>query len=316
MGIGRQQDAEWLHSVVCAALPPGPDEKTEMPPMIRTLLIPAAAALALFASAAPAQAVTLPVVDMGAVTTAAFVEGYRGNQPALGDDASTKTIQRALTAKGYKVAADGRYGRETTAAYIKFQKSMGYQGIDANGIPGPGSLAKLGKNRFTVTRVVQSGSRNERYGSKRVNTRTKLMLAAADAKLSWTISVTQGSYCVLEKSGCAKASAGTHDGGGSIDIKASSLSTTQRWKTVQALRSVGFAAWLRVPSQCGGCWSTHIHAVAIGDTDMWQKNLKYTNRDQVADYFVGRNGLSNHKGDDTPATYRVPFTTWERFAGR
>ncbi|HEY5820779.1 MAG TPA: peptidoglycan-binding domain-containing protein [Propionibacteriaceae bacterium] len=282
--------------------------------MVRKLLLTAAATLTLAAvSIVPAEAAALPVVDMGAVDTAAFVEGYRGNQLALGDDPSTKLVQQALTKKGFKVKADGRFTRETTAAYLKYQRSIGYRGIDANGIPGPESLTKLGKGRFTVTNIVQIGSRTDRYGSKRVNTRTRLMLAAADRSVPWTITVTQGSYCVLEKSGCAKASAGTHDGGGSIDINASSLTKTQRWETVRALRSVGFAAWLRVPSQCGGCWPTHIHAVAIGDTDMWQKNGKYTNRDQVADYYVGRNGLSTHKADDTPVAYRVPFITWEQY---
>jgi hypothetical protein len=126
--------------------------------------------------------------------------------------------------------------------------------------------------------------------------------------------VVQGSYCPLEKSGCATASAGTHDGGGSIDVRAKGLTSTQRWLTVQALRRVGFAAWLRTPSQCGGCWSTHIHAVAVGDPDMWQRDGKYTNRDQVADYFVGRNGLAGHARDNTPVAYRVPFTMWERYA--
>ena len=281
--------------------------------MIPQLVLSAATALTLLATAAPAHASAPPVVNMEAVVTAAFVEGSRGNQPTIGDDASTKLIQRALTAKGFKVAIDGRYGRATTAAYARYQRALGYKGIDANGIPRRASLIRLGKGRFTVANVVRIGSRHDRYGSKRVNTRTRLMLAAADRTLPGTLQVTQGSYCVLEKSGCAKASAGTHDGGGSIDLKASSLSKTQRWRTVQALRRVGFAAWLRVPSQCGGCWPTHIHAVAIGDTDMWQKNNKYTNRDQVGDYFVGRNGLASHKPDNTPAKYRVPFITWEQY---
>jgi peptidoglycan hydrolase-like protein with peptidoglycan-binding domain len=281
--------------------------------VIPRLVLFAATALTLLASATPAHASTLPVVNMEAVGIAAFVEGSRGNQPTIGDDESTKLIQAALTAKGFKVKIDGRYSRATTAAYIKYQRSLGYKGIDANGIPGYESLIQLGQGHFSVANVVQIGSRHDHYGSKRVNTRTSLMLAAADSTLPWKIKVTQGSYCVLEKSGCAKASAGTHDGGGSIDIKASSLSKTQRWRTVQALRRVGFAAWLRLPSQCGGCWPTHIHAVAIGDTDMWQKNKKYTNRDQVGDYFVGRNGLRKHKKDNTPAKYRVPFITWEQY---
>jgi hypothetical protein len=303
-----------------------------LPKLVLSAAVTAATAVALLATASPAQADNiqvnveqaneasvataqgaLPVVDMGAVDTAAFVEGYRGNKPSLGDDPSTKLIQQALKAKGYSVTVHGRYTRATTSAYAKYQRSLGYRGIDANGIPGIGSLTRLGQGRFTVANPVDIGNRHDRYGSKRVNTRTKLMLAAADSQVPWTIKVTQGSYCVLEKSGCAKASAGTHDGGGSIDIKASSMSSTERWRTVQALRRVGFAAWLRTPSQCGGCWATHIHAVAIGDTDMWQKNGKYTNRDQVGDYFVGKNGLSGHKGDNTPKKYRVAFITWESY---
>jgi len=281
----------------------------------RTVLL-AAAALSLLAVALPAHAVApvpLPVVDMAAVDAAAHVEGYRGNQPSLGDDASTKLVQRALTARGFRVAADGQYGRATTAAYTKFQRSLGYRSIDANGIPGSGSLAVLGRNRFTIVDPVLVGSRKDHYGPKRVNTRTRLMLTAADAMVPWTLVVVQGSYCPLEKSGCATASAGTHDGGGSIDVRAKGLTSTQRWRTVQALRRVGFAAWLRTPSQCGGCWSTHIHAVAVGDPDMWQRDGKYTNRDQVADYFVGRNGLAGHARDNTPVAYRVPFTMWERY---
>lgn len=291
--------------------------------MLRTLALPLLTLLTLLglvvtttpASAATQPVPVLPVVDMTALTAAAHVEGYRGNQPALGDDASTRLVQLALTARGFRVVADGHYGRATTAAYIKYQRSLGYKGVDANGIPGPQSLARLGQGRFAVARVVQIGSRNDRYGTKRVNTRTRQMLTAADATLPWTISVTQGSYCVLTKVGCARASGGTHDAGGSIDLKVAGMTSTQRWRTVQALRQVGFAAWLRLPNQCGGCWPAHIHAIAIGDTDLWQKNGKYTNRDQVADYFVGRNGLAGHARDNTPTRYRAPFTTWERYAG-
>lgn len=283
--------------------------------MLRPTLLLAASALALFAAtAAPAQA--LPKVNMAAVDAAAHVEGYRGNQPSLRDDSSTKLVQRALTARGFRVAADGHYGRATTAAYIKYQRSLGYKSIDANGIPGGASLKALGKGRFTVVNPVTVGSRNDRYGTKRVNTRTKLMLTAADKKLPWTIRVSQGSYCPFQKSGCASASAGTHDGGGSIDLSVKGMTATERWRTVRALRQVGFAAWLRTPSQCGGCWVSHIHAVAVGDTDMWQRNGKYTNRDQVADYFVGRNGLTGHARDNTPAKYRAPFTTWEAYRAR
>ncbi len=285
--------------------------------MIPKFLLLTAAALALAIPMLPASASAatkaLPVVDMAALDAAAQVEGYRGNQPVLGDDRSTKLVQQALRSRGFAVDVDGEYGRETTKAYIRFQRSLGYRTIDANGLPGPQSLTVLGAGRFTVANVVQVGSRSDTYYGKRVNTRTRLMLAAADSALPWKLRLAQGSYCGLVKARCAAASAGTHDGGGVVDVSVAGMSSARRWATVQALRTVGFAAWLRTPSQCGGCWSSHIHAVAIGDTDLWQRDGKYVNRDQVADYFVGRIGLSGHKRDNTPTRYRAFFTTWEQY---
>lgn len=255
----------------------------------------------------------LPVVNMAAVEAAAQVEGRYGNQPRIGDDASTRLVQKALAGKGFSTSVDGWYGRGTTAAYAAYQRSLGYRGIDANGLPGPGSLARLGAGRFTIARAVDVGSTHDSYGGVRVNSRTKQMLTAADGLVAWNIRLSQGSYCGLQANGCASASAGTHDGGGVIDVSVGGLSTAQRWATVRALRTVGFAAWLRTPAQG---FSYHIHAVAIGDPDLWQRNGAYTNRDQVADYFVGRNGLAGHGADNTPATYRVAFTWWEKYAKR
>jgi hypothetical protein len=36
-------------------------------------------------------------------------------------------------------------------------------------------------------------------------------------------------------------------------------------------------------------------------------------RNQIADYYVGKNGLASHAADDTPAAYRAPFTWWENY---
>jgi hypothetical protein len=267
------------------------------------------------APAAPTAptAAALPAVDMAVVEVAAQVEGRYGNQPGLGDDAATRLVLAALTARGFPAAADGWFGRGTTAAYAAYQRSLGYTGIAANGLPGPASLRLLGTDRFTVTNVVSTGSTTDSYGGARVNTRTRRMLAAADAALPWDIRLDQGSYCAFGATVCDPTSAGTHDGGGVVDVTVTGLTSTQRWRMVRALRTVGFAAWLRTPAQCGGCWPLHIHAVAIGDPDLWQRDGGVTNRDQVADYYVGRNGLAAHAPDDTPAAYRVPFTWWERY---
>ncbi len=130
------------------------------------------------------------------------------------------------------------------------------------------------------------------------------MLAEAESILGNDVVLSQGSY----NPGGVGASAGTHDGGGAVDVSISDLGTTQRWEVVKALRTVGFAAWLRTPDQ--GPWPYHIHAIAIGDTD-----LSIAARNQVADYYVGKNGLASHAGDNTPDAYRVPFTWWEEYSG-
>lgn len=279
---------------------------------VRSALGAAAASLTLAAgvvtaSTAPAQA-ALPKVDMARVLAAAQVEPRCGQRAGLSDNASTALVQRALSAKGITTTADGWYGNGTTASYATWQRRLGYSGIDANGLPGTTSLTRLGSGRFTVTHPVTLGSRTDSYGGKRVNTRTRLMLAAADARVSFAIALSQGSY----NPGGVGASAGTHDGGGVVDISVAGLGTTQRWQLVRALRTVGFAAWLRTPSQG---FIYHVHAVAIGDPDIWQRDGGHVARDQVCDYYKGLNGLASHAADNTPSAYRVPFTWWERFKG-
>jgi peptidoglycan hydrolase-like protein with peptidoglycan-binding domain len=256
------------------------------------------------AFAAPSLA-ALPVVDMEMVLLAAQIDPPKPDTGLTpGASGHVLEVERALNAKGLLASGstDGHYGTSTVSAYAAWQRSLGFTGIDANGIPGPTSLTRLGEGRFSVARTVSTGSRTDTYGGKRVNTRTRSMLAAADAMFSWSITLSQGSYTSADPT-----SAGTHDGGGVVDILVSSLTTTQRWQTVKALRTVGFAAWLRNPSQ--GDWPYHIHAVAVSDPD-----LSTPARHQIHDYYFGRNGLANHAADDTPPSYRMPFTWWEKYS--
>ena len=183
-------------------------------------------------------------------------------------------------------------------AYAAYQRSLGHTGLGANGLPGPTSLKALGSNRFTVTRVISPGSRTTYHG-KTMNTRTRAMLVEAERRLGRQVGVTQGSY----NPGGVGASAGTHDGGGALDISVSGLTTAQRTATVKALRQVGFAAWLRTPAQ--GDWGYHIHAIAINDTD-----LSSGAQHQAGDYYLGRNGLANRAADDGPQVTKV---TWEEY---
>src|SRR5690606_22668317 len=99
------------------------------------------------------------------------------------------------------------------------------------------------------------------------------------AAIAGSFSLSQGSF----STGVA-ASAGTHDGGGVVDIASGSNAL------VGALRAVGFAAWLRTPAEG---FSTHIHAVALGDPTVSAGAAA-----QIQAYLAGRNGLANN-GPDT-----------------
>lgn len=128
---------------------------------------------------------------------------------------------------------------------------------------------------------------------KTLNQRTLDMLNCAEARLGYKLYVTQGSY----NGGGVSASAGTHDGGGAIDIVG-----VDNWdEVVRALREVGFAAWHRTPDQSD--WVHHIHAIAIGDAE-----LSSGARNQVSDYYAGRNGLASGARDDGPRLSPIP--TW------
>ncbi|AJT42524.1 peptidoglycan-binding protein [Psychromicrobium lacuslunae] len=260
----------------------------------------AAAVLSVPTLGAGLASAALPAVNMEKVVLAAQVDPYRGSVAiTAGAGPSVKLVQQALIAKKFLAAgyADGNFGKMTIAAYKKYQQSLGYTGLDASGLPGPTSLKKLGTNRYTVTRPITVGAKTTVSG-KRVNTRTKNMLVAAGKRAGITMSLTQGSY----NPGGVGASAGTHDGGGVVDISVSGKTSAQMTKMVKALREVGFAAWHRTPAQG---FAHHIHAVAICDTDM-----SPSAQAQVGDYYRGRNGLASHAADDGP---KVTKTYWEEY---
>jgi hypothetical protein len=67
------------------------------------------------------------------------------------------------------------------------------------------------------------------------------------------------------------------------------------------LRKVGFAAWHR--PAISGLWPEHIHAIAIGDSEMSSGA-----RQQVSAYYNRRNGLANNGPDNGPRLDPIP--TW------
>ena len=119
-----------------------------------------------------------------------------------------------------------------------------------------------------------------------------------------TIRPIQGSY-----STSTTASAGTHDGGGAIDISVAGWTLAQIWALVAAMRAVGWRAWYRPPNWDGRGGGRHVHAIAAGARDLSPSAAR-----QVAYYAQGLNGLKNMAPDNSPPSVGRPLTTWEQYA--
>jgi peptidoglycan hydrolase-like protein with peptidoglycan-binding domain len=268
-------------------------------PALLTAIALAAGVPAVAGSSAAAS--TLPAVNMEATVKAAQIDPRRADDTLTpGAKASVLAVEQALQAQHLLDATwvDGYFGSKTVEAYASYQRSLGFSGLDANGLPGKTSLTSLGSGRFTVTHLIGPGARVARDGYV-VDARTEAMLEEAEAALGRTLTLDQGSY----NPGGDPTSAGTHDGGGVVDINVKGMTAKTRRSVAKALRIVGFAAWVRNPNQ--GDWPWHIHAVAISDTD-----LSTPAQHQVGDYYLGLNGLANRAPDDGP---RVAIHTWEEY---
>jgi hypothetical protein len=249
---------------------------------------------------ATATAAALPDANMEAILLAAQRDPVKsGTGVTPGSGPSVLLVERALAARHLLASryVAGQSGTATTSAYAAYQRSLGYRGLDANGLPGRTSLTKLGVGRFHVVRPVSSGSRVS-YQGKTVNTRTRAMLQEARRRAGRALTLSQGSYHPGVGS-----SAGTHDGGGVVDISVSGMTSATRTNVVRQLREVGFAAWYR--TAIPGVWGPHIHAVAISDPDLASQAQA-----QVGDYYLGRDGLAGHRPDTGPA---VTKRTWEAY---
>jgi len=123
------------------------------------------------------------------------------------------------------------------------------------------------------------------------------MVQEAEDRLGYELTIIQGSY----NKGVGQ-SAGTHDGGGALDL------ADYGWQNkVRVLRNIGFAAWRRptIP----GLWNAHIHAIAIGD-----KEMSPSAHNQVVAYYNGRDGLASNGPDPHPRPNPIPvFAYWRTF---
>lgn len=133
-----------------------------------------------------------------------------------------------------------------------------------------------------------------------LNRRTARMMTEVQSQVKFRIRPTQGSY-----SRSVGASAGTHDGGGAIDISVNGLTQRQIVRMVRKMRTVGFAAWYRPPLP--GVWGAHVHGIAIGTRDLAPIAAR-----QVIAYRNGRDGLRGNRVD-IHARLGVAPTTWEKY---
>lgn len=117
--------------------------------------------------------------------------------------------------------------------------------------------------------------------------RTVKMIQWAEAQAGFRFRISQGSY----STGVA-ASAGTHDGGGAVDLSVRLMPVWRRERMLKALKDAGFAAWYRTPAD--GFDSAHVHAIAIGC-----KDLAPLAKSQVTDYDNHKSGLKGHAVDPT-----------------
>lgn len=163
------------------------------------------------------------------------------------------------------VKAGGKMIQKNTASYL-----------EANILP------PMMANGFQPWKSWKSGDeRRTTYGGKAMNVRTKAMIQNAEKVAKTRFSITQGSF-----SNSVGASAGTHSGGGAVDLGPAKDSV------VGAMRASGFAAWRRTPAEG---FSPHIHGIAVGDPTASPQA-----KAQVSSFFAGRNGLANN-GPDTYA---------------
>jgi hypothetical protein len=232
-------------------------------------LLPALLASVIVALTAGAADAALPAVNMERVVLAATLD------PARADNTHTAgaAVQDALADLGYlaRGSVNGYWGLSTTTAWGKWERHLGENDVwTNNGLPGLDELQQLAPSRFTLTQSYTVGARTKFTTGPRaadgpvvLNQRTINMLNAAEGIHSQpNVHLWQGSYCGLVAGDCASASAGTHRGGGTIDVDISSLNESAA-AFASDLASVGFAAWYRSTAS-----PQHVHAVAINDYQM------------------------------------------------
>lgn len=135
------------------------------------------------------------------------------------------------------------------------------------------------------------------FRGKLMDKKTQSFLVAMEAELGYELTVLQGCYNV----GGVAASAGTHDGGGVVDL------APYDWENkVRVGRKLGGFGWHR--PALPGVWGEHIH-IGIRNHGRLSPSAQSQQRDY--DATPPRDGLALHGLDNTwhpspPVTFRYP----------
>lgn len=136
-----------------------------------------------------------------------------------------------------------------------------------------------------------------------LNARTVAMLdraqtlyeAQGGTVVNFRQAITQGSYT----GGALAASFGTHDSGGAVDLSVRyyvdwSVLTDEIEPMIRALRTAGFAAWLRDTGDLYPNSPIHIHAIAVGDAEL--SEMARSQIDGTFGYLRGFDGIPRMDG--------------------
>ena len=121
------------------------------------------------------------------------------------------------------------------------------------------------------------------FRGKPTDYRTAVMAIEVEKQMGIKFVCWQGSY----NTGGVGASAGTHDGGGALDLNVPGDAD----RITRRLRDIGFAAWHRTPP----LFDEHIHCIDIGND-----RLSPSARAQVVEYRSDGDGLSGAATDPQP----------------
>lgn len=175
--------------------------------------------------------------------------------------------------------SNGQYGAPNNVAGMHIDLSTYRTGFSIPKIPHPPTATK------TTTKTVTYAPYTHRHIWRNVtlNAGTIYAMNLVEKALGHIVIPMQGSY-----STSVGASAGTHSGGGAIDLRPYDVT-----RVVRALRAVGFAAWYRPHNWDNAGGVEHIHAILIGCPDLSPAAAK-----QVIKYRQHLNGLANNAYDN------------------